>query len=107
LLAPLGEDITPVADAFWASGINADAMKHFNERIASAMDLRPLPARIDAPTLVLAGERDAFGGPTVDEIAEALPNPTVVNVAGVDHFAFLEPAGRAPWSRALLDFLAG
>src|SRR5436190_7258126 len=27
------------------------------------MDLRPLLARIDAPTLVIAGERDPFGGP--------------------------------------------
>lgn len=107
VLAPLGEDIAPLADAFRAAGINADALKHFNERIAGAMDLRPELRRIDAPTLVIAGERDPFGGPTTDEIAEALPNPTVVTVAGADHFAFLEPGRRAPWSRAVLDFLAG
>jgi proline iminopeptidase len=107
VLAPLGEDIAPLSDAFRAAGINADALKHFNERIAPTMDLRPQLRRIKAPTLVIAGERDAFGGPTMDEIAGALPNPTVVTVPGADHFAFLEPERRAPWSRAVLDFLAG
>jgi pimeloyl-ACP methyl ester carboxylesterase len=106
VLAPVGEDLTPVADAFRAAGMNADALRHFNERIAGAMDLRPLLARIESPTLVIAGERDAFGGPTTDEIAEALPDPTVVTILGADHFAFLEPGSRAPWSRAVLDFLA-
>jgi len=105
VFVPLGEDITPVADAFRAAGINADAMKHFNETIAGRMDLRPLLRRIDAPTLVIAGEHDAFGGPTSDEIAEALPNPTLVTIPGADHFAFLEPESRTPWSRAVLDFL--
>lgn len=71
------------------------------------MDLRSLLARIEAPTLVIAGDRDPFGGPTVDEIAEALPNPTVVMVADADHFAFLEPDGRVAWSRAVPEFLAG
>ena len=107
ILAPLGEDITPVADAFRAAGLNADALKHFNQEIAPTMDLRPLLAQIEAPTLVIAGDRDPFGGATVDEIAGALPNPTVVTVAGADHFAFLEPDGRAAWSRAVLEFLAG
>ena len=103
VLAALGDDITPIADAFRASGMNADALKHFNERIAGGMDLRPQLARIEAPTLVLACERDPFNAAT-DEIAEALPNPTVVTVPG-DHFAFLEPDNRAAWSRAILDFL--
>ena len=107
VLAPVGEDITPIADAYRAAGVNADAMKHFNERVAGGMDLRPFLARIEAPTLVIAGERDPFGGPTKDEIAEALPNPTVVTVPGADHFAFLEAESRGPWSRAVLDFLAG
>jgi proline iminopeptidase len=107
LMAPVGADSTAVVEAFRAAGINADAMKHFNERIAGAMDLRPLLARIDAPALVIAGDQDAFAGPTVDEIAAALPQPTVVIVPGADHFAFLEPDHRAAWSRAVLDFLAG
>jgi pimeloyl-ACP methyl ester carboxylesterase len=103
VLGELGDDITPVADAFRASGINADALKHFNERIAGGMDLRPQLGRIEAPTLVLAGDRDPFNTAT-DEIAEALPNPTVVTVPG-DHFAFLEPDNHGAWSGAILDFL--
>jgi proline iminopeptidase len=106
VLASPGADIAPVADAFRAARVNADAMKHFNERIARGMDLRPLLKRIRTPTLVIAGERDAFGGATTHELAQALPNPTVVTVPGADHFPFLEPESRGPWSRAVLDFLA-
>ena len=105
LLAPVGADIAPVGEAFRAAGINANAIRHFNEHIAGGMDLRPQLARIEAPTLVITGELDPFGGPTVDEIAAALPHPTVVIVPGADHFAFLEPGHRAPWSRAVLEFL--
>jgi pimeloyl-ACP methyl ester carboxylesterase len=61
ILAPLGEDITPVADAFRAAGLNADALKHFNKRVAPTMDLRPLPARIQAPTLVISLRRGDCG----------------------------------------------
>jgi pimeloyl-ACP methyl ester carboxylesterase len=71
------------------------------------MDLRSALARIEAPTLVIAGERDPFGGATTDEIATALSNPTVVTVPRADHFPFLEPESRAPWSYAILEFLAG
>jgi len=106
VLAPPGADIAPVADAFRTAGINADAMRHFNESIAGTMDLRPLLGRIGRPTLVLAGEHDAFGRVTTDEIAQALPDPTVVTIPGADHFAYLEPEIRVPWSRAVLDFLA-
>jgi pimeloyl-ACP methyl ester carboxylesterase len=105
VLAPPGENIAPVADVLREAGINADAMKHFNDRVAAEMDLRPLLARIDAPTLVLAGEHDAFGGPTSEEIAAGLPDPSLATVPGADHFAFLEPDRRAPWSRAVLEFL--
>ena len=52
---------------------------------------------------MLACDATRFNAAT-DEIAEALPNPTVVTVPG-DHFAFLEPDNRAAWSRAILDFL--
>jgi pimeloyl-ACP methyl ester carboxylesterase len=106
VLAPPGEDITPVFDAFRRSGINADALKHFNERIAGTMDLRPLLRRIEAPTLVLACEHDAFDAST-DEMAAELPNPTIATIPGADHFAYAEsPENRAAWSRAVLDFLA-
>jgi pimeloyl-ACP methyl ester carboxylesterase len=107
LFAPRGEDVTPVIEALRAAGIKSDAIKHFNEHIAATMDLRPLLARIDAPTLVIAGERDPFGGPMTQEIAQALPNATQVTVPEADHFPFLEPGRRVAWSRAVLEFLAG
>jgi pimeloyl-ACP methyl ester carboxylesterase len=43
---------------------------------------------------------------SIDETADALPNPTAVTIAGADHFVFLEPDYRPRWSRAILDFLA-
>jgi len=107
VLVPVGGDVEPIATAFRSSGINADALRHFNEHVAATMDLRPLLARIAAPTLVITGEIDPFGGPTSDEIAAALPQPTVVTIPGADHFPFLEDEHRAAWSRAILDFLAG
>jgi proline iminopeptidase len=106
-LMPLGRDVEPVVAVFRAAGINAEALRHFNEHIAAAMDLRPLLARITAPTLVIAGEIDPFGGPTSEEIAAALPEATLVTIKGADHFPFLEPEHRATWARAILDFLAG
>jgi proline iminopeptidase len=104
LVSP-GEDIAPIADAFRRSGFNSDALKHFNENLAPGMDLRPLLRRIDAPTLVLACERDAFL-PGADEIAAELPNATVATIPGADHFAYVEPEHRQAWSRAVMDFLA-
>ena len=105
VMAPVGADISPIAEAFRRSGFNSRAIKHFNGRIAGGMDLRPRLARIESPTLVIACEHDAFNAAT-DEIAAALPNGTVATIPGADHFAYLEPGGRAPWSRAALDFLA-
>ena len=105
MYASVGEDIAPIADALRASGFNADAMRHFNERIAGGMDLRPLLERIEAPTLVLACERDPFAA-AADETAVALPTPTVVTIPRADHFAFLDPEACPAWSRAVLDFLA-
>jgi pimeloyl-ACP methyl ester carboxylesterase len=107
VLVPVGAGVEPIAAAFRSSGINADALRHFNEHVAATMDLRPLLARITAPTLVITGEIDPFGGATSDEIAAALANPTVVTIPGADHFPFLEDEHRAAWSRAILDFLAG
>jgi pimeloyl-ACP methyl ester carboxylesterase len=79
-------------------------MRHFNERVAAAMDLRPLLARIEAATLVVAGDRDFFA-PSVAEIAATLPRATVATIAGADHYTFIEPEHRAAWARVVLDFL--
>ncbi|HEY7620918.1 MAG TPA: alpha/beta hydrolase [Solirubrobacteraceae bacterium] len=105
LFAPVGADLTLVGEAMSRAGINADALRHFNEHIAGQMDLRPLLARVAAPTLVIGGELDPFNSST-QEIAAALPDASVTIVPGADHFPFLEPERAAAWEQAVLDFLA-
>jgi len=102
--APVGVDPTPVLDVLARAGDNADALGHFNSRIAGGMDHRPLLAGVPAPVLVITGSEDAFLSGSY-EIAEALPNATLVVLPGVDHFPYLEPGHAEPWSRAVLDFL--
>jgi proline iminopeptidase len=108
LFAPVGVDpgdLAALGEALGRAGSNADALRHFNERIAGTMDLRPQLKRVDAPTLVIGGDQDTFG-PGMSEVAAALPDPTVVVLPGHDHFPFLEgPEHRAQWSNAVLEFL--
>jgi pimeloyl-ACP methyl ester carboxylesterase len=94
-----------VGAALGRAGTNADALRHFNERIAGTMDLRPHLTRVVSPTLVIGGDQDSFT-PGLWEVATALPDPTVVVLPGHDHFPFLEgPDHRAQWSGAVLEFL--
>lgn len=104
VLMPHGSDIEPISTALIAAGMNSDALRHFNEKIAGGMDLRPYLPRIEASTLVLSGDHDAFGGPTAEEIADQLPDSTSAVVSG-DHFTFLEPENRPAWSRAVIESL--
>jgi pimeloyl-ACP methyl ester carboxylesterase len=106
LFMPVGFDLEPMLRALEPAGTNADALHWFNERIAPTMDLRPLLARIDAPTLVISGDQDPFAS-SAAEMAEVLPNATLRIVDGADHFPFLEPDHRAAWSGAVLEFLEG
>jgi proline iminopeptidase len=109
LFAPVGTDpgdIATVGAALGRAGTNADALRHFNERIAGTMDLRPQLARIGAPTLVIGGDQDVFAS-GLGDAAAALPNATLTVLPGLDHFPFLEgPDHRAQWSSAVLAFLA-
>jgi pimeloyl-ACP methyl ester carboxylesterase len=94
-----------VGEALGRAGTNADALRHFNERIAGTMDLRPHLTRVVSPTLDIGGDQDSFT-PGLREVATALPDPTVVVLPGHDHFPFLEgPEHRAEWSGAVLEFL--
>jgi pimeloyl-ACP methyl ester carboxylesterase len=104
LFMPVGFDLEPMARALAAAGTNADSLHYFNEWIAPTMDLRPLLAHFDAPTLVISGDREPFAS-SVAELAEALPNATVRIIGGADHFPFLDPDHRAAWSEAVLEFL--
>ena len=106
LFAPVGADLTLVGEAMSQAGTNADALRHFNEHVAGQMDLRPLLARVAAPTLVIAGELDPFGPSAQEEIAAALPNATLTILPGADHFPFLEPDHREAWQRTVLGFVA-
>jgi pimeloyl-ACP methyl ester carboxylesterase len=108
LFAPVGTDpgaIAAVGEALGRAGTNADALRHFNERIAGTMDLRPQLARVAAPALAIGGDQDSFT-PGLLEAATVLLDPTVVVLRGHDHFPFLEgPEHRAEWSGAVLEFL--
>jgi len=103
LLAP-GSQVD--AELLDRAGANAAALRYFNEHVASGMDQRAALARVEAPTLVLTGELDPFGESTAREIADALPNATLVVLPGADHFPFLEPEHRATWCEAVAGFLA-
>jgi pimeloyl-ACP methyl ester carboxylesterase len=106
LFLPVGSDTSTYGAVLRRAGVNADALRHFNERIAGGMDLRPMLARIDAPTLVITGDQDPFGPPIPQEIAAELPSSQLHIIPGADHFPHLEPDHRAQWSQTILDFLA-
>ena len=103
LFMPVGADMAEMAP-LGAAGANADALRHFNDHVAADMDLRDGLARVEAPTLVIAGEEDTFVS-SQQEIVDALPDPTLVILPGVDHFPFLVSEQRPRWSRAVLTFL--
>jgi pimeloyl-ACP methyl ester carboxylesterase len=105
LFAPVGADISAIADVMKLAGTNADALRHFNDVVSGAMDLRPALARVDAPALVIGGSLDPFGPSTMREIAGALPNATLTILEGADHFPFLEPDHAEAWERAVLEFV--
>lgn len=105
LLAP-ETSVEGLSELLDRAGANADALRYFNEHIASGMDQRAALAGVGASTLVITGELDPFGESTAHEIADALPNATLVVLAGADHFPFLEPENRAAWSQAVARFLA-
>jgi pimeloyl-ACP methyl ester carboxylesterase len=105
IFAPLGADLDDALIALARAGTNADALRHFNDHVAGAMDLRPGLAGVAAPTLVITGDVDPLGGPAAEELVAALPDAKLV-VMPADHFPFLEPEHRPRWSRAVLEFLA-
>jgi proline iminopeptidase len=70
---------------------NADALRRFNSDVWPSFDLRPQLARIEAPTLVVAGDRDFVAPPAAARaIAEAVADDELVVVPGAGHFVFVE-----------------
>ena len=83
---------------------NGDALRRFNSDVWPSFDLRPELARIEAPTLVVAGDRDFVAPPAAARaIAEAVAKAELVVVPGAGHFVFVE----APeaFREAVLSFL--
>jgi proline-specific peptidase len=83
---------------------NADALRLFNTELVPSFDLRPDLARITAPTLVLAGEKDFITGPpSAAELAEGIAQARTVLLPETGHFVFVE----APeaFREAVLAFL--
>jgi proline iminopeptidase len=101
-----GEEERAMAAQLQASGLNGDALRHFNDHVAPGMDHRAALAAVTAPALVITGELDFFAEPPAREIADALPNATLVVIPGGGHFIFSESAGRALWAQAILAFLS-
>jgi pimeloyl-ACP methyl ester carboxylesterase len=70
---------------------NADALRHFNSAVWPSFDLRPSLGRIEAPTLVVAGDRDFVAPPLAARaIADGIAGSELVVVPGAGHFVFVE-----------------
>ena len=82
---------------------HAPAIRYFNERVAPTLDLRPALEKIDAPTLVLAGELDPWAALAVPELGSHLRDARVVVLPGVGHMPWIEEP--ETFRRELLDFL--
>ena len=83
---------------------NADALRLFNNEIFPSFDLRPELARIDAPTLVIAGEDDFITGPVcADELEAGIAGVEKVILPNVGHFIFVEAPDA--FREAVLSFL--
>lgn len=71
--------------------VNADALNRWNTEEFASFDLRPELARVEAPTLVLAGARDFICGPQpAREIAAAIPAAELVVIEDAGHFVHVE-----------------
>jgi proline iminopeptidase len=85
---------------------NADTLLFFNREIFPSFDLRTHLVLIDAPTLVITGEKDFITGPIcAEEIAAGIAGSELVILPGVGHFIFVEARDRfrAEVERFLLE----
>ena len=68
------------------------------------VDLRPVLARIDVPTLLLYGDADVRAPTAVaDALHAQIPGSLLVQLAGVGHCGHVQAPEQ--WNRAVLDFL--
>jgi proline iminopeptidase len=89
------EDAAAYLEALAGEIPNGDAVRQWESEICRTFDLRPELGRIDAPTLVIAGDADFVAGPvSAEEIARAIPGAELELLAGTGHFVFVESPER-------------
>jgi pimeloyl-ACP methyl ester carboxylesterase len=105
LFGRYGENEQAYMERAAASGVgySVRSLQYFNEHIAPTMDLRPLLPEIEARTLVITGELDAWGAWAVPELEAGIRDTQVVVMPGVGHMPWVEE--REGFRRALLEFL--
>lgn len=75
--------------------VNADALRLFNTEIFATFDTRPELARIEAPTLVITGEKDFITGPVcAAELVAGIDGATYVELERCGHFVHVEERDR-------------
>lgn len=90
----------------FAAPFDLDALNAFNETVAPTFDLRPLLARITAPTLVLTGDGDYMAGVgSAEEIASGIAGSRLEIIPEAGHFPWVEQPENV--SRVIGDFLEG
>jgi pimeloyl-ACP methyl ester carboxylesterase len=69
----------------------AETLHHFDTVEFPTLDLRGELSRIEAPTLVVAGDHDFICGPAcANAIAGALPDARLVTIPDSGHFVYVE-----------------
>jgi pimeloyl-ACP methyl ester carboxylesterase len=83
---------------------HAEPLHHFNTVEFPTLDLRAELRRIEAPTLVVAGENDFIAGPTcADAIVRELRDTRLVTIPESGHFVYVEQPDA--FCAALTEFL--
>ena len=83
----------------------ADALLLFNDEIFTEFDLRPELPKIEAPTLVIAGEADFITGPVCAADFSSIADERTVLLPRCGHFVFVE--ARERFRDEVTSFLAG
>jgi len=99
-------DVAAALDEF-RNDLKADlaAAKAWEGGLYQGIDLRPLLGRVQAPTLLVAGELDVICGPAqARPIADALPNAELVILADCGHIPAVEAPDR--FRAAVADWLS-
>ena len=93
--ARFGDDEREYLTFLAGERVNADALRLFNTEIFATFDTRPELARIESPTLVVAGARDFITGPVcAAELVAGIDGAVYVELAESGHFVHVEDRDR-------------